>query len=76
LHVRRPGNGHLSFGHGIHFCLGAPLARLEGIIAIGSLLRRFTDLRLAVDFDSLQWKSSFIVHHVRELPVTYTVRGR
>lgn len=46
---------HLAFGHGIHFCLGAPLARLEGRIALGSLLRRFPELRLAVPDDRLHW---------------------
>ncbi len=39
---------HLGFGHGIHFCLGAPLARMEGRLALGRLLGRFPDLRLAV----------------------------
>jgi cytochrome P450 len=47
LDVGRSDNRHLSFGHGVHFCLGAPLARLEGRVAIGELVRRFPDLRLA-----------------------------
>jgi cytochrome P450 len=47
LDVARGDNRHLSFGHGVHFCLGAQLARLEGRVAIGGLLRRFPDLRLA-----------------------------
>ena len=51
--VRRPPRHHLGFGHGIHFCLGAPLARLEGRIAFGALLRRFPDLGLAVPRDEL-----------------------
>lgn len=47
LDITRADHGHLAFGHGIHHCLGAPLARIEGEIAIGSLLRRFPDLVLA-----------------------------
>jgi len=47
LHLARSPNQHFSFGRGIHFCLGAPLARLEGRIAIGSLVSRFPDLRMA-----------------------------
>jgi hypothetical protein len=53
--VGRADNRHLAFGHGIHFCLGAPLARMEGVIALGSLLDRFPDLRLAVPSDDLHW---------------------
>ncbi len=53
--VGRADNRHLAFGHGIHFCLGAPLARMEGVIALGSLLGRFPDLRLAVPPDDLHW---------------------
>jgi cytochrome P450 len=47
LDLARAPNQHFSFGRGIHFCLGAPLARLEGRVAIGELVRRFPDLRLA-----------------------------
>jgi cytochrome P450 len=46
---------HLAFGHGIHFCLGAPLARMEGQIAFASILRRFPQLRLAVPVEELHW---------------------
>jgi cytochrome P450 len=46
LDIARTSNHHFSFGRGIHFCLGAPLARLEGQAAIGSLVRRFPELRL------------------------------
>ena len=53
--VERRDNRHLAFGHGIHFCLGAPLARLEGNIAFTTLLARFPDIRLAVPSDDLHW---------------------
>ncbi|GGO87990.1 cytochrome P450 family protein [Wenjunlia tyrosinilytica] len=54
--IGRQDNPHVAFGHGAHFCLGARLARLEGRVAIGSLLKRFPDLRLAVEPDELTWR--------------------
>jgi cytochrome P450 len=64
--------GHLAFGHGVHFCLGAPLARLEGQIAFTALLERLPDLALAVPEDALQWSAGGVLRGVRELPVTFT----
>jgi cytochrome P450 len=69
LDVGRDATGHLAFGHGIHYCLGAPLARLEGEIAFGSLLSRFPDLSLAVPPSSLRWRPSSLIHGLETLPV-------
>ena len=69
--VRRPPRHHLGFGHGIHFCLGAPLARLEGRIAFSALLRRFPDLSLAVPRNQLQWShgDGLVLRGLAELPI-------
>jgi cytochrome P450 len=67
--VARVDNPHLAFGHGIHYCLGAPLGRLEAQIAIGAVLRRYPRLRLAVPVERLQWRSSFRSRGLRHLPV-------
>ncbi|MGY1643300.1 cytochrome P450 [Geodermatophilus sp. SYSU D00703] len=64
--------GHLAFGHGIHYCLGAPLARLEGQVAFTALLERLPDLALGVPEDALQWSAGGVLRGVRELPVTFT----
>ncbi|WP_308430395.1 cytochrome P450 [Streptomyces abikoensis] len=62
---------HLAYGHGIHYCLGAPLARLEGEIALTSLLRRFPNLTLAVPADELSWIRSFHKRGLQSLPVSW-----
>jgi len=67
---RRTPNRHLAFGHGIHFCLGAPLARLEGKIAIGLLLERCGSIRRVPDVP-LESTGSQIVHGVKHLPLTF-----
>jgi cytochrome P450 len=69
LDVGRDASGHLAFGHGIHYCLGAPLARLEGEVAIGSLLARFPGLSLAVPASQLRWRPSSLIHGLESLPV-------
>ncbi|MGW1375435.1 cytochrome P450 family protein [Streptomyces sp. NPDC002446] len=66
--VTRDASGHLSFGHGIHFCVGGPLARLEGEIALRALLRRFPDLALAVPAEQVRWRRSFL-RGIESLPV-------
>ncbi|MFI2620336.1 cytochrome P450 [Streptomyces sp. NPDC018584] len=58
--VSRDTTGHLSFGHGIHFCVGGPLARLEGEIALRALLRRFPGLTLAIEPGQVSWRRSFL----------------
>jgi cytochrome P450 len=71
LDLGRAENRHLAFGLGIHFCLGAPLARLEGEIAFNTLLRRLPDLRLANE--ELNWVPSTAFRALLELPVTFAV---
>jgi cytochrome P450 len=69
--IGRPDGGHLAFGHGIHHCLGAPLARMEGRIALTELHRRFPAMRLAVDASELRWGhgDGLVLRGLTELPV-------
>ncbi|MGW5109802.1 cytochrome P450 family protein [Nocardia sp. NPDC004123] len=60
---------HLGFGYGIHYCVGAPLARLEGRVAFTALLRRFPDITLAVDDSELRWYPNAVIHGLKRLPV-------
>ncbi|HEU5471098.1 MAG TPA: cytochrome P450 [Actinophytocola sp.] len=69
LDITREPTPHLAFGHGIHYCLGAPLARLEGQIAIARLLEAFPALALATDPANLNWRNSNILHGLESLPV-------
>jgi cytochrome P450 len=66
--IGRSPNAHLTFGHGIHFCLGAPLARLEGQIALRSLIERFPDIALASTV-APEWKDSLVLRGLQSLPV-------
>jgi cytochrome P450 PksS len=69
LDITREPNKHVTFGWGIHFCIGAPLARLEGQIAITTLLHRCPNLRLAAAPDTLRWRPGLEMHGLEALPV-------
>jgi len=72
LDITRAGHGHVAFGHGIHFCLGAPLARIEGQVAIGSLLRRYPGIALAVPPEEVRRRPggpASIIRGLESLPV-------
>ena len=68
--VARADNDHLAFGEGIHFCLGANLARLEGAIAITSMLERFPKLRLADPAAPPEYRGSYLLRGMKALPMT------
>jgi cytochrome P450 len=67
---RTDANWHIAFGKGIHVCLGAPLARVEGQTAFETLIRRYPALRLAVALDTLSWTQN-ILRGFREIPVLF-----
>ncbi|MFC1418012.1 cytochrome P450 family protein [Streptacidiphilus cavernicola] len=69
LDLTRDASGQLGFGHGIHRCLGAPLARAEGEIALRALLARFPGLRLAVPADQLAWRRTRLMRGLVSLPL-------
>lgn len=71
LDIRRGAIGHLGFGHGVHHCLGAPLARMEMRIAFPALLRRFPTLDLAEDFDDVQFRSFHFIYGLKSLKVKW-----
>ena len=71
LDIRRGAPGHLAFGHGVHHCLGAPLARMEMRIAFPALLRRFPTLELAEDFEDVAFRSFHFIYGLRSLEVTW-----
>jgi cytochrome P450 len=71
LDVQREDSRHLAFGRGSHFCLGAPLARLEAAIALETLLRRLPGLRLAAERDELEWRPTPGFRRLETLPVVW-----
>ncbi|MEV0055671.1 cytochrome P450 [Saccharopolyspora shandongensis] len=76
LDVHRKARGHLSFGHGIHQCLGQQLARIEMRAGFDGLLRRFPSLELAVPADEVELKTDMNIYGVHELPVTWAETTR
>jgi cytochrome P450 len=71
LDIGRDATGHLALGHGIHYCLGAPLARMETEIALAALLERFPRLELDVPYGELRWRPSMRARGLLTLPVRY-----
>ncbi len=72
LDVTRANNKHLAFGHGEHYCIGAPLARLEGQIAMSTLIQRMPNLRLSIAPDQLRWRGGLpFLRGLEALPVSF-----
>jgi len=71
LDITRTNNKHLAFGQGVHYCLGAPLSRLEGQIAISTMIQRMPNLRLRVASDHLRWRGAFVLRGLEALPVSF-----
>lgn len=69
--ITRNARGHVAFGHGIHYCLGAPLARIEARIALRSLFRRCPELALDADPDTLIWRTGMLIRGPEALPVRW-----
>jgi cytochrome P450 len=69
LDLGRDISGHVAFGHGIHYCLGAPLARMEAEVALGTLLDRFPGMSLAAPPEELRWRSVSLINGLESLPV-------
>jgi cytochrome P450 PksS len=75
LDLARANNKHVSFGLGAHYCLGAPLARLEAQIAINTLLRRLPQLRLAIPHQELRWRKGLVLRGLETLPLEFTKKS-
>ncbi|MFC4945933.1 cytochrome P450 [Pseudonocardia sp. GCM10023141] len=69
--ITRGAMGHVAFGHGVHHCLGAPLARMEMRIAFPALLQRFPDLALAVPYEDVAFRAFHFVYGLHSLPITW-----
>jgi cytochrome P450 len=68
--VRREITQHLSFGHGVHYCVGLHLGRLESRIALGTFLERIPDYDVALD--DIHWRHIFATRQMKSLPITFT----
>jgi cytochrome P450 len=73
MDVSRAENRHLAFGLGPHYCLGAPLARMEARVALEALLQRFPNLRLAAPAEQLHWRPGVSLRGLVSLPVSLEV---
>jgi cytochrome P450 len=73
LDLTRDNSRHFAFGYGVHYCVGAPLARLEGRIALNTLLQRLPNLRLTLPADDLTWRFNPILRGMHHLPVVWDV---
>lgn len=71
--IARQNNKHLGFGYGVHYCLGAQLARMEGAIAMNTLFRRLSNLRLAIPVERLEWDTVPLIRGMKEMPVVWDV---
>jgi cytochrome P450 len=69
LDLGRDASGHVAFGHGVHHCLGAPLARMEAEVAVGALLARYPRITLAVPSSALRWRPVSLMNGLESLPV-------
>ena len=69
LDLGRDASGHVAFGHGVHHCLGAPLARMEAEVALGALFERFPAISLAVPPSDLRWRPVSLMNGLESLPV-------
>ena len=74
LNIHRKPNTHIAFGKGVHYCLGAPLARLEGEIALRVLFNRIPNLSLGITFEDLEWRDVPLFHSLVRLPVKWNPR--
>ncbi|MCA9881911.1 MAG: cytochrome P450 [Anaerolineae bacterium] len=69
--ITRDPNPHVAFGMGVHYCVGAPLARLEAKIALSKLIARYPNMALNTAIDNLEWNGSLLIHGMKSLPITY-----
>ncbi|WP_420371941.1 cytochrome P450 [Mycolicibacterium smegmatis] len=69
--IERNTRGHIAFGHGVHYCLGAPLARMEGLTAIGRIVQRYDSITLDQGAE-LRYHNGTLMHGLKSLPVQLT----
>ncbi|QWG63890.1 cytochrome P450 family protein [Bacillus mycoides] len=69
--IMRENNRHIAFGHGSHFCLGAPLARLEAKIAITALFKRMPSLQIKGEREKINWQGNYLMRSLEELPLSF-----